>query len=264
ARACERRGLAFRLLSRREVDITDAASVSGAIAGERPWAIVNAAGYVRVDDAEHDESACWRANAVGPSVLATLCQEHGVRLLTFSSDLVFDGATRRPYVESDPVAPLNVYGRTKAEAEKRVLSANANALVVRTSAFFGPWDRYNFVTRAIEAMTLRQTVRAAADAVVSPTYVPDLVDVSLDLLIDGASGLWHLANAGEVTWADLARRAAELVGLDPNLVEPCPSSSLNQMAARPPYTVLGTERGCLMPPLSDSLARYCRDREQSS
>jgi dTDP-4-dehydrorhamnose reductase len=106
-------------------------------------------------------------------------------------------------------------------------------------------------------------VRAAADATVSPTYVPDLVDVSLDLLLDGASGLWHLANDGAVTWADLARRAAGLAGLDVGLVEPCPTAALSQAAPRPVYTVLGTERGCLMPPLDDSLARYSRDRERS-
>jgi len=126
---------------------------------------------------------------VGPSVLAMVCRQRGIQLVTFSSDLVFDGATHRPYVESDPVAPLNIYGRTKAEAERRVLALAPGALVIRTSAFFGPSDRANFVTRLLETLSAGGTFRAASDAIVSPTYVPDLVDRALDLLIDGASGV---------------------------------------------------------------------------
>src|SRR5205823_1854885 len=118
----------------------------------RPWAVVNAAGYVRVDDAEREPEACFRANADGPAVLAAACASRGVQLLTFSSDLVFDGSKGAPYVESDPVSPLNVYGRSKADAEVRVLRELPAALVVRTSAFFGPWDEYNFVTMALRTM----------------------------------------------------------------------------------------------------------------
>ena len=88
----------------------------------RPWAIVNAAGYVRVDEAERERVACRRANAVGPAVLAAVCRKAGIQLVTFSSDLVFDGQRQRPYVESDPVGPLNIYGRSKVEAERRVLA----------------------------------------------------------------------------------------------------------------------------------------------
>ena len=105
-----------------------------------------------------------------------------------------------PYVESDPVGPLNVYGRTKIEAERRVLALDPAALVVRTSAFFGPSDRANFVTRVLDTLERGETVRAASDAIVSPTYVPDLVNRALDLLIDGAAGVWHLANAGALSW----------------------------------------------------------------
>ncbi len=114
ARICQQRNLAFRLLSRREMDIADAASVGQAMAQWRPWALVNASGYVRVDDAEHDVERCFRENALGPAVLAAACARHGVQLATFSSDLVFDGRQDRPYVEADAVAPINIYGRTSA------------------------------------------------------------------------------------------------------------------------------------------------------
>ena len=174
------------------MDITDKESVDTALKELQPWAVVNAAGYVRVDDAQREVEACRSINADGPAILAQSCQEWGVALLTFSSDLVFDGNSLSPYVESNAVAPLNVYGDSKAEAEVRVLSALPSALVIRTSAFFGPWDNYNFLTIALRTLAAGQPFQAAFDAIVSPTYVPDLVQASLDLLIDGELSLIHI------------------------------------------------------------------------
>ena len=148
----------------------------------RPWAVVNAAGYVRVDDAERDEDGCRRANTIGAQRLAEACGRRGLRLLCFSSDLVFDGHARRPYLEGDRVAPLSAYGRSKADSEAAVQAACSHALMVRTSAFFGPWDRANVVQQAIAAFVAGQRWRAPGDQRVSPTYVPDLVNVALDLL----------------------------------------------------------------------------------
>ena len=258
--ACEARGLPYVAAARRDLDISNPDAVRGAVARWQPWAIVNAAGYVRVDDAEKEPAACRRANTTGPAVLAAVCRQHGVQLVTFSSDLVFDGSSTRPYVESDPVNPLNIYGRTKAEAERRVLALAPSALMIRTSAFFGPWDRANFVTRVLDQLSNGATVRAAGDAVVSPTYVPDLVDRALDLLIDGAGGIWHLANAGALTWLELARIAAEAAGLNPAGVESCQRRTPRAAAARPPYSALGSERGPALAPLEESLSRYLRDR----
>jgi dTDP-4-dehydrorhamnose reductase len=260
ARICHHRGLAHRLLRRAQLDITSPADVHAILRSLRPWAVVNAAGYVRVDDAEHDVERCLRENADGPAVLAAACAARGVSFATFSSDLVFDGASARPYVESDPVAPLNVYGRSKAEAERRVLAAHAKALVVRTSAFFGPWDAYNFVTICLAALRRGDRFTAAEDQVVSPTYVPDLAHAVLDLLVDGERGVWHLANAGATTWADLARAAARLARLDPGLVVGVPAAALALPAPRPHMTALGTERGALLPTLTSALERYVADR----
>jgi dTDP-4-dehydrorhamnose reductase len=263
-RFCRVRGLVFHLLSRRELDVADEASVDAAVDALRPWAVVNAAGYVRVDDAEADAARCFRENVLGPSTLAAVCARRGARLLTFSSDLVFDGTTQKPYVESDGVSPLSVYGRSKARAEREVLRRLPEALVVRTSAFFGPWDEHNFLAHALRSLACGRPFRAAADSVVSPTYVPDLVDASLDLLIDGESGIWHLANRGALTWADFARRGAVLAGLDARLVEECATAALGLAAARPRYSALGSERGHLLPPLERSLERWSREREPTA
>ena len=262
ARICQHRHLAFRLLSRGEMDVADPASVEPALAQLQPWAVVNASGYVRVDDAEHDIERCFRENALGPAVRAAACARHGVHLATFSSDLVFDGRQDRPYVESDPVAPINVYGRSKAEGERAVLDANPAALVVRTSSFFGPWDAFNFVAQALSALESGAPFAAANDITVSPTYVPDLVHACLDLLIDRESGIWHLTNGHPVTWVELAIKAAEQAGVDCSRLEPQSGSACNYGAARPSYTALHTHRAVLLPTLDSAMGRYLQSREE--
>lgn len=260
ARLCELRGISYHLLTRQEMDIADPDSVNAVIAQLKPWAVVNAAGYVRVDDAEREPDVCLRVNATGAAILADACAQHNVALLTFSSDLVFNGAVFNPYVESDTVAPLNVYGCSKALAEKLVLKVNPKSLIIRTSAFFGPWDDYNFVTIALSQLSAGNPFVVAEDGIVSPTYVPDLVHASLDLLIDGEYGLWHLANKGEIAWADLARVAAKRAGVSTSTLIARPTQELGLVAKRPSYSVLGSTRGELMPCLDSAIARYSDER----
>lgn len=262
ARLCEVRGIPYRLLTRQDMDILDPVSVDRALSELNPWAVVNAAGYVRVDDAEREPDACLRVNAEGPAILAAACAARGVALLTFSSDLVFNGDGGVPYIESDTVAPLNVYGRSKVLAEERVLTANPSSLVIRTSAFFGPWDEYNFVTIALRCLEAGHNFVAASDAVVSPTYVPDLVHASLDLLIDGEYGLWHLANKSAIAWDDLARLAAARAGVDASRIESRPTRELGLAAPRPTYSVLGSKRGAMLPCLDNAMSRYFDERSQ--
>jgi dTDP-4-dehydrorhamnose reductase len=240
-------------VSRSELDIADADSVRAALACYKPWAVVNTAGFVRVADAERERDACLRENALGAEVLARACADLGIPFVTFSSDLVFDGRLGRPYVESDAVNPTSVYGESKADAERRVLAAHDKALVVRTSAFFGPWDRFNFVWRVLNEAAAGNAVETATD-VVSPTYVPDLGHAVLDLLIDGDSGIRHLTNPGALSWSELAREALRRGGYDAALVgEASGEAPLN--------TALTSERGLLLPPLESALDRFIRDSE---
>lgn len=264
ARICEARGIEYCSLSRAEFDIADRHSVHKALFRLQPWAIVNAAGYVRVDDAETDRLRCFRENVEGPVILATECSQRDIQFVTFSSDLVFEGAQNRPYVESDATNPLNYYGVTKLEAEHRVLAAMPSALLVRTSAFFGPWDPHNFVTVALRELQARRPFLAAADTAVSPTYVPDLVNSCLDLLIDGENGIWHLANAGSISWASFAIKSAEGAGISPDTLRECSFHELKLPAKRPLYSALGSERALLLPPLEDALRRFLSEREIAS
>ncbi len=261
AKACTERAISYKLLSRQDCDITKPHTIEQVIEQYNPWAIINAAGYVRVDEAESDQERCFSENGLGPFNLAKACKHHQIQFATFSSDLVFDGEKKRPYVESDATNALNVYGRSKEFCETLVLETNPDSLMIRTSAFFGPDDEYNFLHWVEQNLVNGREVPVANDIFISPTYVPDLVHVTLDLLIDEEKGIWHLANKGSISWADLAYRAAVKRGLVSTYIKAVPARSLNYAAARPLYTVLGTEKGHLLPSLSDALNRYFREQK---
>jgi dTDP-4-dehydrorhamnose reductase len=258
---CGFRSINFKLLGREELDITNELQIEEAIKKYNPWAVINAAGFVRVDDAENESEKCFHDNALAPYLLAAACKKYGLPFMTFSSDLVFDGVKQEPYVESDTTNPLNVYGRSKAEAEASVFRINPDSLIIRTSSFFGPWDEYNFVSNVVSTLSENKYFVAAEDVFISPTYVPDLVNVSLDLLIDNEKGIWHITNKGKITWADLARKVSDKAGLDTDLVEGQPMYMLNWKAPRPNYSVLKSEKGISLPTLDNALMRYFQERK---
>jgi len=259
AGACDLRGIDYVLADRAMLPIDDPARMAAFLDEQRPWAVVNAAGWVRVDDAEGEEAACFRANADGAANLARACAERGVHCTVFSSDLVFDGGKDGAYAESDAPAPLGAYGRSKAAMEAAVLRDAPATLVVRTAAFFSPYDAHNFA-RAVER-GLRDGGRfAAADCVVTPTFVPDLVNACLDLAIDGESGVWHLANGEAVSWVEFAKAIAVALDLDPGLVEVAGPAALGWRAARPAQAALASERGQLLPSLANAIERFAAAR----
>ncbi|HZH67462.1 MAG TPA: NAD(P)-dependent oxidoreductase, partial [Flavisolibacter sp.] len=256
AKLCSQRFLQYKLLSRQECDIRDLESVEAAIRLYKPWAIINAAGFVRVDDAEAEAEQCYNDNTRGPETLALASKKYGIKLISFSSDLVFDGTKGSPYVEDDVVNPLNVYGKSKADAEKIIMHHNPAALIIRTSAFFGPWDEYNFVHYVRKSLSQYERVHVANDVVISPTYVPHLVNATLDLLMDDEAGIWHLANSGELTWADLAYEVAGRFRLNRQYITAVTNAELNYPAKRPLYSVLSSNRGVLLPTLEEALKNY--------
>lgn len=256
ARACEGRNIPFVLTRRSDLDLADRQSIDDAIDRVQPWAVVNAAGWVRVDEAERAEAACMRANAEGAIAIADACDSRDLPTLSYSSDLVFDGAKGSPYVETDPVSPCNVYGRSKAEMEAGLAGLTGRHLVIRTAAFFSPFDGVNFAADVARSVGRGERFVAAEDRIVTPTYVPDLTMASLDLLIDGETGIWHLTNEDALSWADFARRIAQACGHDPALVDAVPHFSFRWAAARPVNAALASVRGALMRPLESSLAHF--------
>jgi dTDP-4-dehydrorhamnose reductase len=258
-RACQRRGLMAVVVSRSDVDITEPDQVEVVVRRVAPWAVLNATGYASVDEAERQSDACRRTNTDGPANLALACKRLGVALVTFSSDLVFDGQAGRSYFEDDVPNPLSVYGATEAEAERRVLASLPQALVIRTSACFDAWDTGTFLDRALHTLQRGGLFPAAVDVTVSPTYVPDLADASLDLLIDSAHGVWHLANDSVVTWWEFARMAANCAGENAALVVPTEGRGA-VVGARPAFSALATRRGRLLRPLDEALDAWADAR----
>ncbi len=256
ARACELRGLPYALTDRRQLAIGDADAARRIVDRCEPWAVINTAGWVRVDEAEADPDACMDANAHGAGALARVCAEAGLHYTAFSSDLVFDGRLDRAYVEGDTPNPLNVYGRSKALAERLVAEAGGAALMVRTAAFFSPDDPYNFAAWIVRELSAGRTAHAASDGVVTPTYVPDLANAVLDLVIDGETGLRHLSNGEAVSWALFGAAVARAMGLDPALVRGRPTRDFGWAAPRPDRVPLATERGVIMPSFASALQRF--------
>jgi dTDP-4-dehydrorhamnose reductase len=259
ARACDVRDIRYVATDRATLDVTDEASIARALDAHRPWAVVNATGWVRVDDAEAEPEACRAVNATGAVALARLAAERNVPTLNFSSDLVFDGRLDRPHLESDLPAPLSAYGRSKAEMERGLAELPGAHLVVRAAAFFGP-DAPDFAHAVVESLAAGRPFAAAEDQIVTPTHIPDLVDAALDLLIDGADGVWHLTHGEAMSWAEFARAVARASGLDASLVRGVPGATLDQPAPRPVFAALGTEKGGRLRSFDQALGRFAAER----
>jgi dTDP-4-dehydrorhamnose reductase len=222
-------------LSRAELDVTDEGRVRDLIAGHRPDAIVHCAGHTGVDQAESEPALARTVNRDGARNVAVAADASGADLLYVSTDYVFDGRKRSPYVPADETGPLSVYGRTKLEGEQVVMSALPGALVVRTSWLYG--GKSGFVPAVLRRAGSGERLRVVDDQRGRPTWAPDAAAVMLDLLGRGASGVWHAAGGGECTWLDLAREALRLRGMQVE-VEAISSRDFGSPARRPAYSVL--------------------------
>lgn len=258
---CSMRNITHVALTRRELNITQPVEIEKIIEQYKPWAIINASGYVKVDQAETEAEECFAINAKGPASLAEVCKKYGIRFMTFSSDLVFNGEKLFPYIENDNVQPLNVYGKSKAEGEKMVLAANPNALIIRTSSFFGPWDKHNFAHYIIKELTEDKAFTVAKDITFSPTYIPDLVNTALDIFIDREQGICHLSNQGKLTWAEFADEIATRHKCSKNKIVKKLACEMHWTAKRPVYSVLENSKGIMLPPLYSAIERYLNEKK---
>lgn len=255
AGACDLRGLAYVLTDRTTMAIEDAAQIDRILEKVDPWAVINATGYVRIDDAEADEVNCHRANAVGATILARACDARGIPCMHFSSDQVFDGSAASTYDEDSAPRPLNVYGASKLAGEQGCLEFE-RSIVVRTAAFFSPYDPHNFAMQVERALARGETFRVSTDHIVTPTYVPHLVNACLDLIIDAEHGLWHLSNGNAVSWREFALLIADGMELDPLPVETADASQLGWVAPRPRNAGLASTRGSMLPALATAIEHY--------
>ena len=192
---------------RPEVDLAHPGSLAAAIKSTSPDVVINAAAFTAVDRAQAEEGLAFRVNALAAGEGAEAAARHGARLIQLSTDYVFDGTGDRPWREDDPVAPINAYGRTKAEGERLVLEAGADHLVVRTSWLVSPFG-HNFVKTMLRLAAERDEIAVVDDQRGCPTSTLDLADALISLArraaAGDAQGIYHLAGRGEASWAELA------------------------------------------------------------
>jgi len=235
-------------LGRAELDVADQAAVRATVAAARADAVLNAAAYTRVDEAEADEEAARRANADGPAWLAEACASCGIPLIHISTDYVFDGQARRPYRPDDPAHPLGVYGRTKWEGEQAVRERLARHVIVRTSWVYAPHGR-NFLRTIAALAREREELAVVGDQHGGPTLAADLAGALLEsaaaaVARPDVAGTHHFANAGQTTWHGFASAIVE--GLAPRggvvcrRVVPISTADRGGPAPRPAYSVLDT------------------------
>jgi dTDP-4-dehydrorhamnose reductase len=199
--------------------------------------LFNTVAYTKVDQAEDDPAEASRLNRQLPLILGKAVQNTGVPLVHYSTDFVFNGKKTTPYGPGDQPAPGSVYGQTKLQGERELLALDLpNLLIIRTSWLFGPC-KTNFVTRILELAATRPELSVVHDQIGSPSYTPDLAVGSLALLDRGATGIFHLANAGQASWCELATEAVRGADLACR-IKPIPSSEYPQKACRPAYSVL--------------------------
>lgn len=216
--------------------------------------VINCAAYTQVDQAEDEEDLATTINGAAVGVIAKWCAERERRLLTFSSDYVFDGQAEEPYVESSQTSPLNAYGRSKLVGER--LALEHGGMVVRSSWVISG-SHPNFVATMIRLAADRE-LNVVDDQFGCPTIAHDLAVAGLDALSRGVGGLLHRTNQGATTWYRLAEAAIREAGLSTNRLHPVTTAEYPTKVARPAYSVLASERLAELgieplPPWEDSL-----------
>jgi dTDP-4-dehydrorhamnose reductase len=227
-------------LTRAEADLIHPGTLAPVLDSLRPELVLNCAAYTAVDRAESEPDVAATVNADSVEALAAWTAANGAKLVTFSTDYVFDGVKPDAYVESDPAAPINVYGATKRDGEIRALAADPGALVVRTSWVLSG-THSNFAATMLR-LGRERSLRVVDDQRGHPTLVEDLAPAVLEAVRLNVSGILHLTNQGVVSWFELARIVFDAAGLDASRLTPCTTEEYPVPAARPRNSVLDSER----------------------
>ena len=255
------------LWGREEADLTDEAQVRRAAGGIAFDAIVHAAAMTNVDGCEAEPDEALRVNRDATRHVAGLARERGAVFVYVSTDYVFDGTKRSPYLEEDPTGPINAYGRSKLEGERAAVASGAKTLVVRTSWLFGPGGK-NFVDTIASKVARGESLRVVDDQRGSPTYSPDLAHAIELLLRRGSLGTVHATNSGATTWYGLAREIARVLGSEA-VITPVATEEFPRPAARPRFSVLSGARfrawtGENLRPWEEAVGHYLASRRSRS
>jgi dTDP-4-dehydrorhamnose reductase len=244
-------------------DIRNEEAVLDLVQRTRPDCIVLAAAYTDVDGCETNPELAHAVNCRAAVNVARAAKQYGARLLFLSTDYVFDGTKTAPYEIDDPRAPRNVYGESKAEAERQLEQILPGCCIVRTSWLFGVEGKC-FPDTILKAAASRPQLEVVDDQRGSPTYAVDLARAIIHLCRKGASGLVHVTNRGECSWYEFARQIISSAGLS-TTVRRTSSNKFVRAAERPKYSVLSAasleKYGIAMPDWQDALRRYLAERK---
>jgi len=252
-----------------EADLTDPTQVNRVVDAIRPRLLINTAAYTLVDVAQTETDTAFAVNREAAAHLAAACAVNRIPMVHISTDFVFDGTQAVPYTENDPVAPLSVYGQSKAAGETAVRDTLDRHLIIRTAWLYGNHG-HNFVKTMLRLGQAKQEVRVVSDQVGCPTYAADLAAALLSLAerLSGSTdipwGTYHLCSTGEVSWYEFARhvlKVAHRLGLVPPVaVTPITTPEYPTPAPRPAYSVLACRKieanfGIVCPPWQVSLEK---------
>jgi dTDP-4-dehydrorhamnose reductase len=269
-REFEHRQWAVERCDRHSLDITDAARVEDLIATADPQVVINAAAYNQVDIAEREPLAAYQANALAVRNIAMACRQTDALLVHYSTDYVFDGTKRSPYVESDWPHPLGAYAVSKLAGELYAQAYLDHLLIIRVSGVFGPTGMFtargNFVELMLRLATSPNPIRVVEDHVASPTYAPAIASRTADMIERNIRGLFHLGGGEAISWYHYAKLIFELAGLSPAL-QATDEREYRTAARRPKYSALSNGKleaaGIQpMPPLREAVQDYLKQRER--
>ncbi|MEP7355540.1 MAG: dTDP-4-dehydrorhamnose reductase [Acidobacteriota bacterium] len=227
------------------IDIADATAVEQALEQHRPSVVLNPAAYNQVDQAESDPMTAMQVNALAVRNMAVACRRIGAKLVHYSTDYVFDGELGRDYVETDPTHPIGAYAVSKLAGELYAQAYLDDALIIRTSAVYGPaglhTNRGNFPELMLKLAAAGKPIKVVNDHIASPTYAPALAARTADLLDQSASGVFHIGGGTPISWYDWAALIFQAAGVTPDF-EPTTSANYPTAARRPEYSALANNK----------------------
>jgi dTDP-4-dehydrorhamnose reductase len=232
----------FIFLTREQLDISSKDSVDAVIAVHTPDYFINASAYTAVDLAEDEETKAFAVNADGAGYIAEACKKINCKLIHISTDYVFDGSSKRPYVEDDVVSPLGAYGRSKLAGEHACLDNDPDCIIIRTSWVYSVHGK-NFVKTMKKLLTEREEIGVVADQYGCPTYAKDLAEAIMHIISCGVwkPGIYHFCNEGAITWFEFAREIKDLIGSKCNIL-PLTTEQYPVKATRPKFSVMNTDK----------------------
>jgi len=243
-----------------EVDIQKEDESITKIEKLRPEIVIHIAAYTDVDGCELNRGKAFAVNAEGTRHVALAASKCHAKMVYLSTDYVFDGEKKEPYLENDPPHPLNVYGDSKLKGEQYVQEWVKDSLIIRTQWLYGPFGK-NFVDSILRQAREKDALSIVNDQIGSPTYTADLAKAISALIQFDARGIFHVANSDLCTWYTFGRAILKLSGVNRVRVVPISSKELARPAARPSYSVLNCkklekETGLTMRPWSEALKDY--------